>query len=609
MSQPFGIWIEGHGIQSYIFGTPRLRVMIGANAILGELWHTTLPDLFATKSSWQPIELGIDEAGNDGDATRDPLPEDHPATFFPRGIVNKAGGHFHAVVSSENGARAFAERALKAIQDKAPGFSVDVLVYPVDAADYDASERVRRDIHKRRVTHIDGRMVDDYWLTTHRAPNMRSPWARACDVSGMENAVIPEGTPKGPDLRERYGPLTRQKRDKGYAFDQQKTRDPLRLLLSRFAQNHNLNWLFDEDAAPAEFFELLKPAKDSPGLPLGDLAVIKIDGNRYGAAFRSWRQSQGSRKRGFAEGAFATECYWYDARRLMRQALCQAMENLNQTFPLRDFFNSYPIRIMMLGGDDLLLVCPAELAIPFTLAFEAAFRSGQDQPMGHADHRSFCAGILMMPPKYPFHAAHELTEQLVDSAKARSRAQAGNWVDWHILTTGHSDDLTSIRRRDYWRAQSFGNDMKEWLLLTRRPYPIHKDSTASPWAGRSLDGLWQAPVIQSLLVRPEHSRWQSKELEKADEARRKIKQLRATLRTGRRSAEMDFASYLANPKDMLGIMELWHRFPADSDQPENLSIYATDLMDLIELSDLAVFWQWRYRAARNEASQSRERAS
>lgn len=617
--KPFGIWIEGHSIQATIFATPRLRVMVGANAMLGELWYAVLPALFQQQGKgWQshPLPLPKDQPTKiPGD---DPLRDDHPAHFFPKGVINQAGGHFHGVLTSEEGARTFAAAAIKRIQEQVPGLSVDVVIYPVDPDDGETSERHRRDIHKRRVAKVADRAVEDYWIASTQKPVMRSPWAQACEVSGLENAVQADPPSQGPKREERLGAGTRLKREKGFWFDQGKTGDPLCLFLREFAIAERLKNWFDSANPPAEFAELLQPAKPSPGLPMGDLAVIKIDGNNYGAAFRQWRQKQEFKR--FAESAFATELFWYEARRLMRLALRQAMEQVLAAFHFAEYFAHFPIRILMLGGDDLLLVCPAELAIPLVVAFENSFREIQRK-----DHkkrketrsypvRTFSAGILIMPPTYPFHAAQDLAEQLTDSAKARSRALAGNWVDWQILTTGHSDDLQAIRQRDYWRCHSPEAGKTEGLFLTRRPYPIalaglapsgaqEPDSAKPIWQGPSLEGLWQRPLIANLMRQPQkEGKWRTDQ-DPAGQARRKIKQLRASLGQGKESAEMDFRNYIADPKNLLGMEtdQLWQPIEDLPGMPDHLSLFATDLMDLIELSDLAVFWQWRTRAAAAKA--------
>ena len=599
MPPPFGIWIEGHQLQPFIFGTPRLRIMLGANAILGELWYLHLPKLFASKKGpWKPLPLELPE---DADPfLDDPLLEDHPKSFFPKGIVTQAGGHFHGALTNEAGARAFATAAFQLIQSKAPGLPVDILVYPLGPDHFGRSESNRRTVHKRQAATLEDRPIDEYWIPTPRNPSIWVPWARPCDISGKETALQPDSSQTGgPDTR--MGPTTRQKWELGFHFDNGRTGDPLGKLLQSLEENNQLSKIFPNDRAPSEFAELLKPGKENTSLPLGDLAVVKIDGNRYGDAFRTWREQNHSRGKPFSTGAYETEMFWYKARCLMRSALIGGIEGVLQDFNLSKMFASFPIRVLMLGGDDLLLVCPGELAIPLVIHFEASFRTKQTEPMEDPNHKFFSAGILIMPPQYPFYAAQELVEQLVDSAKARSRVIPGNWVDWHVLTTGHSDDLQAIRQRDYLRCQVFEDGTSEWLFLTRRPYPITAQSTAEKQETTSLKRLWGQPVIQDLLTLPEGDRWASQEPGDKKQARRKLKQMRASLRQGREIAAMDFQAYFENPSKLLGIPEgPWHAVPNPQNPPDGLSLWSTDLMDLLELSDLAVFWQWRFRAMQEE---------
>ena len=89
--------------------------------------------------------------------------------------------------------------------------------------------------------------------------------------------------------------------------------------------------------------------------------------------------------------------------------------------------NVIPLRPIVLGGDDLTIICRADLAIPYTQAFIQAFedetanrlRSQIDKAFDHRENGGLtaCAGIAFVKSSYPFSFAYELAEQLCSAAK------------------------------------------------------------------------------------------------------------------------------------------------------------------------------------------------
>lgn len=97
-----------------------------------------------------------------------------------------------------------------------------------------------------------------------------------------------------------------------------------------------------------------------------------------------------------------------------------------------------PARPLVLGGDDLTILVRADLALPFTQAFLAAFEQHSASSM-RALHAAFeqaglqtaarklpdsltaCAGVCFMKCSQPFQAGHELAESLCRRAKSESR--------------------------------------------------------------------------------------------------------------------------------------------------------------------------------------------
>lgn len=135
-----------------------------------------------------------------------------------------------------------------------------------------------------------------------------------------------------------------------------------------------------------------------------------------------------------------------------------------------------PLLPIVLGGDDMTVVCDGRAAIPFTRQFLIQFEeetgrtkdlSPEDQPLYQiiqgaarkalsAPRLSACAGISIVKPHYPFSGAYEIAEELLQSAKRiknviKSPANGFPWpasaLDFHIHYDTSGNDLDRVRER------------------------------------------------------------------------------------------------------------------------------------------------------------------
>ncbi len=87
----------------------------------------------------------------------------------------------------------------------------------------------------------------------------------------------------------------------------------------------------------------------------------------------------------------------------------------------------YPIRPIILGGDDMTAIVQAELALDYTVAFLNEFQKASARELvflkkdysitGFENGISSCAGIAYVKKSYPFHYAINLAEKLCTEAK------------------------------------------------------------------------------------------------------------------------------------------------------------------------------------------------
>ena len=78
------------------------------------------------------------------------------------------------------------------------------------------------------------------------------------------------------------------------------------------------------------------------------------------------------------------------------------------------------IREVILGGDDLTVICNANDALNFTQTFLKAFEEKTEEKLKHK--LTACAGIAYTNDKYPFHYAVSLAESLCSETKKHAKA-------------------------------------------------------------------------------------------------------------------------------------------------------------------------------------------
>ena len=129
-----------------------------------------------------------------------------------------------------------------------------------------------------------------------------------------------------------------------------------------------------------------------------------------------------------------------------------------------------PLIPLMLGGDDLLLVSRAAIALPFIVTLCEELDSLQKNSTGFK--LTLGVGVVFAKHTIPIHRLHEVAEQLANSAKRRFRGLTDgdakrSVVDWAVFSTAGVDDPEEVRRRDWLRGG--GNELR---VLSQRPVDV-----------------------------------------------------------------------------------------------------------------------------------------
>lgn len=207
------------------------------------------------------------------------------------------------------------------------------------------------------------------------------------------------------------------------------------------------------------------PAKiDELGQKAGEnyIAIVHVDGNNMGVKLRDYQNNLFELRRISREIRRKTEGAFAD---LLLKIIAAKKSGLFAEDLIFEDEKILPIRPLILGGDDVTFICPANMAILFTKTLMENLNS--ETPLNTAEHLTqkfsrqmdCCAGIAILPKSYPFFRGYKLTEQLCDEAKKSMRelpqktSEGSSWLDFAILHGEQAPTLEQIRKREYTGAR------------------------------------------------------------------------------------------------------------------------------------------------------------
>lgn len=172
------------------------------------------------------------------------------------------------------------------------------------------------------------------------------------------------------------------------------------------------------------------------GLTDGDrwVGIVHADGNRVGSRIQNFISEAGLK--GSCAAAFWKA--YHDFSDALRSATEKSLRTAVKEIITDDETPFFPI---LVGGDDVTVILPGHLSIQFTEKLISAFgkECGSDK---FTKGLTMSAGIAIVKPHYPFHAAYELAEQLTSSAKTLD----GPAIDFHMLFDAAPSTLSELRK-------------------------------------------------------------------------------------------------------------------------------------------------------------------
>ncbi len=297
------------------------------------------------------------------------------------------------------------------------------------------------------------------------------PFMRPCDACGIEYAEKEATNPSDPATQQYYCASCRKKQSeddevkKRISRTMRGKRSNEKYLWDRILSNlHEVDYTFPPDMSdeekefrPSNFnvFRRFAEAKEYLGL-------IYADANNMGTKIEDFTT--------LTEIAdFATR-----VDDTIHQAISIAIKkHLPIYLPPEGSDSSplFPFDILLLGGDDIVIVTDATKAMDVALTIAQEFRTLNDEKY------TLSVGVVLAPIKYPFSLLQDLATTTLNiakeaSTKAREKAHKKEEIDdtrinFILVTGGNGDDFKKVYHHVYHHEDK---EKKTEFYATLRPY-------------------------------------------------------------------------------------------------------------------------------------------
>ena len=473
----FLVLIETSGNQNYIFSTNKLKENIGASELTyraGTNWVLEAVEQ-ASKSNkcLSLFTTGKQLRDNLLDNKLNP-PIDTTNDVEIEVIVATSGKALLLTKEKSTAQKIIQYVTLKAVKE-APGLDICGVI----SKDFNWEEtslgEVNSEIHRKFATVRSQRPAPDLRF-------MRLPMIAECATSGLPASKLEIYKQDGENKSVLYSPVSYSKHQySNYGFTR------IQNFLKRKNTNIKLARSFrflDEELNKrglSDEFEEGFNNEEKLNYKIEWLSVIHADGNGLGEVFLNF-------------GKYVKDNRDYvDQYRKFSIALDQCTEEAFLS-SLKIFESEkdglIPVIPLILGGDDLSILCDGKTAIRFTQEFLLNFEK-ETKSQQHLDgiipkiadkalnvpRLSTCAGIAIIKPKFPFSVAYVLAEKLMQSAKEVKKKVTHSETekpypcsafDFHILYDSSNVDFKSIRSKLENKDQNY--------YLHSRPYVVTSET-------------------------------------------------------------------------------------------------------------------------------------
>jgi hypothetical protein len=225
-----------------------------------------------------------------------------------------------------------------------------------------------------------------------------------------------------------------------------------------------------------------------------DMALIHIDGNGLGLLLRALQSAL----------VDATDTQFCQAFRQFSEALCTATQQAAQkatqeiyniaSYQLSDSDKVYvPMRPLVLGGDDVTLLCRADLALKYSsifcnefkkhskVALETLYNEHLNKAENIKPYLTASGGILYHKASHPFVHSHHLVEGLCAKAKQLTKEIDPNVgpaaIAFYRLSSSVSSDIEALCNQSQSFTVKNSNGSEQQLNLGLNAYVVGDEET------------------------------------------------------------------------------------------------------------------------------------
>ena len=219
---------------------------------------------------------------------------------------------------------------------------------------------------------------------------------------------------------------------------------------------------FENELSKEKLFEKISGLKNVPNRELSFdienitdsgnnswIAVIHADGNGLGNLIQNRAKELSVNK----EYKLFSSCIEVATKSAVQKAFQEVIGNDKKQFEIKHQSKkkyTYPIRPVVLGGDDLTVIIRADLAISFTESFLREFEKATKDEFSTLKTKNIlgltaCAGIAFIKKSYPLHYGLNLADELCQDAKKASRTESS--FAFYKVQESFVEHLETLKRK------------------------------------------------------------------------------------------------------------------------------------------------------------------
>lgn len=459
--------IDSSSIQSYIFGSNKLKENIGASHLLLQVSRSWL---------YEALQVTAKDAhnfGSDATITNRALEDDANQQLE---VIYSGGGNIMLLSRSEKLAKDVVRTLSRILLERAPGLEISAMHRVINASDTIGGST---GVYNQLLLELNRAKQQRHFSI----PQLGLGVTMECRATGLPAVYFD---------KEEQRCISAEIRAKLHAVSSANER-----LKQDFGD------IYKKYAFATDFDNFGRSPNES-----SYIAVVHADGNAMGQRFEKLIAQFGDSSQNRA-CSNALRDLSNAVETSARDALLDTLQQLNKSFSthgqtelderMRRFATGlqsdgsakpyFPVRPLIFGGDDLTLVCDGRLGLALAAVYLKAFHSHTTSEFARLDFQDIdkniseelkkpayaCAGVAIVKTHYPFARAYHLSSALCDGVKDELRRLNygdASAMDWHFAATGINASLGEMRQRQYTVKNG---------KLTMRPITVAGKGLKEPW--------------------------------------------------------------------------------------------------------------------------------